>query len=137
MGSLKGTVLVGLIVWALMGWAAGEPEGQLQGWARAMGMSVSAFSAARGEALYRQENGNAQGGAIGCFSCHTKDPRQPGRTRAGKTIEPMASAVTPTRFTDPAKTEKWFSRNCQDVLGRACTPEEKGDFVTWLTRVKP
>ena len=137
MGRLKGAVLGGLMVWGLTGWAAGGPEGQLQGWAREAGIPVSAFSAARGEALYRQERTSAQGAAIGCFSCHTKDPGQPGRTRAGKTIEPMASAVTPTRFTDPAKTEKWFSRNCRDVLGRACTPEEKGDFVTWLTRVKP
>ena len=31
-----------------------------------------------------------------------------------------------------AKVEKWFARNCNDVLGRACTPVEKGDVLAWL-----
>jgi hypothetical protein len=28
--------------------------------------------------------------------------------------------------------EKWFTRTCQDVLGRACTAQEKGDFITYM-----
>ena len=42
----------------------------------------------------------------------------------------LAAAVTPTRYTDPAKVEKWFKRNCQEVLGRQCTPLEKGDWLS-------
>jgi hypothetical protein len=48
----------------------------------------------------------------------------------------MAPAITPTRFSDAAKTEKWFSHNCGDVLGRQCTAAEKGDFLTWLIGIK-
>ena len=31
--------------------------------------------------------------------------------------------------------EKWFARNCKDVLGRACTPAEKADVVAWLAAI--
>ena len=36
------------------------------------------------------------------------------------------------RFTRPDKVEKWFRRNCNDVLGRACTASEKGDVLAYL-----
>lgn len=61
--------------------------------------------------------------------------RTPGvRVRAltGKTIEPVAVSVAPTRYTDPAKVEKWFKRNCTEVLGRECTPQKKGDWLTFV-----
>jgi hypothetical protein len=116
--------------------AADTPASQLAAWARQAGMPVTAFSAPRGEALFRRRHATAGGEEAGCASCHTADPRNPGRTRAGKTIEPLAPAATPTRFTDAAKTEKWFARNCGDVLGRPCTAMEKGDFVTWLIQIK-
>ena len=45
----------------------------------------------------------------------------------------MAVSVTPDRFTDLAKVEKWFRRNCNTVLGRECTPAEKGDFIAFMT----
>jgi hypothetical protein len=41
----------------------------------------------------------------------------------------MASVANAERFTDPAKVEKWFRRNCKEVVGRDCTPAEKADFV--------
>lgn len=116
--------------------AADSPASQLATFAREAGTPVSAFSAARGEALFRGKHANAGGEEVGCFSCHTADPRNPGRTRAGKTIEPLAPAMTPSRFSDAAKTEKWFTRNCGDVLGRPCTAAEKGDFLTWLISIK-
>ena len=50
----------------------------------------------------------------------------------GKAIEPMATAANPRRFTDVAKVEKWFKRNCKDVLDRECTAREKGDVITYL-----
>jgi hypothetical protein len=52
--------------------------------------------------------------------------------RTGKVISPLAPAADPERFTSTAKVEKWFARNCNDVLGRACTPVEKGDVLAWL-----
>jgi len=51
----------------------------------------------------------------------------------GKAIKPMAVAANPERFTDPAKVEKWFGRNCKEVIGRACTANEKADFIAYLT----
>ena len=69
-----------------------------------------------------------------CATCHTKDPLAQGRHAVtGKDIAPLAPAANPKRFTDPAKVEKWFGRNCNDVLHRACTPQEKGDFVAYVT----
>jgi uncharacterized protein DUF1924 len=116
--------------------AADTPASQLAAWAREAGTPVSAFSATRGEALFRGKHARAGGEEGGCYSCHTDDPRNPGRTRAGKAIEALAPTVTPARFSDVAKTEKWFARNCGDVLGRPCTAEEKGDFLTWLMSIK-
>ena len=42
----------------------------------------------------------------------------------------------PKAFTDPAKTEKWFRRNCNDVMGRVCTADEKADVLAWLLTLK-
>ena len=44
----------------------------------------------------------------------------------------MAASASPKRYTDRAKTEKWFRRNCHNVLGRDCTATEKGDFITFM-----
>ncbi len=67
-----------------------------------------------------------------CTTCHTASPSKMGETRAGKPIEPMAVSVTPDRYTDPKKMAKWFRRNCKSVLGRECTAQEKGDFLTFM-----
>lgn len=68
-----------------------------------------------------------------CASCHTRDPRQAGKhATTGKPISAMAPAATPTRFTDFAKSDKWFKRNCNDVLARQCTPAERADVLAYL-----
>ena len=54
------------------------------------------------------------------------------RTRAGQAIDPMAVSANSDRFTDFAKDEKWFKRNCSTVLHRECTPTEKGDFISFM-----
>ena len=90
------------------------------------------FSAERGAALYQATHTGGKQGTVSCTSCHGKSPQDTGQTRAGKTIEPMAVSKHPTRYTDKANVEKWFTRNCQDVLGRACTAKEKGDFLTYM-----
>jgi hypothetical protein len=56
--------------------------------------------------------------------------------RTGKSIAPLAPAVNPERFADAATAEKWFRRNCNDVVGRECTPQEKGDVLTWLISLR-
>ena len=90
------------------------------------------FSAARGEAFYRAKSGD-----VACASCHGISPKDHGKhATTGKDILPMAPSANPERFTDAAKVEKWFRRNCNDVLKRACTASEKGDFITYLTSVR-
>ena len=46
------------------------------------------------------------------------------------------SAANKARFTDTPTVEKWFKRNCQDVLERECTAQEKGDFMTYVLSIK-
>lgn len=90
------------------------------------------FSAARGQSLHTQSFAGGKPDTPACTSCHGKDTRGAGRTPAGKAIDAVAVSVTPTRYTDPAKVEKWFKRNCTEVLGRECTPQEKGDWLTYV-----
>lgn len=90
------------------------------------------FSAARGQTLHTQNFAGGKPDTPACTSCHGKDPRGAGRTPAGKAIEAVAVSVTPARYADPAKVEKWFKRNCTEVLGRECTPQEKGDWLAYV-----
>ena len=81
---------------------------------------------------------NRHGHDWSCSSCHTVNPTVPGKhASTGKVIGPMAPAYNPERFTDPAKTEKWFRRNCNDVVGRECSAGEKADVLAWLLTLKP
>jgi mono/diheme cytochrome c family protein len=100
--------------------------------AKAADPQFAGFSAARGQAFFLAHH-DASPDAPSCSACHTSDPTRPGQTRAGKAIDPMAVSVTPDRFTDLAKVEKWFRRNCETVLGRECTPFEKGDFIAFMS----
>jgi len=76
---------------------------------------------------------HARGKEWSCASCHTADPRQPGRHAVtGKAIRPLAPAANPDRFNSREKTEKWFKRNCNDTLGRECTSAEKADLIAYL-----
>jgi hypothetical protein len=44
----------------------------------------------------------------------------------------MAPSVQPERFTDPAKVDKWFTRNCKWTWGRLCTAQEQRDIQAYL-----
>ncbi len=93
-------------------------------------------AAKRGEALFRQRFSNNDK-MPACTSCHTESPLNAGQHAiTGKSIRPLAVAANAERFTDSAKVEKWFGRNCKEVLGRACTPAEKVDFVTYMSEVR-
>lgn len=118
---------------------AAAPTDVLKDYAAAARMENPAFkefSAQRGEALYHAERTHSKSAKVSCSGCHTDNPKNAGQTRAHKQIEPMAPSANPQRLTDPAKIEKWFSRNCPDVLERACSAQEKGDFITYLLSIK-
>lgn len=90
--------------------------------------------AARGQQLFTTRHGQSWS----CASCHGNPPTRGGQHAAtGKPLAPLAPAFNPGRFTDGAKVEKWFRRNCKDVVGRECTPAEKADVMAWLTSLKP
>ncbi len=91
------------------------------------------FSAARGEGFFKAKHGNE----LSCSSCHTENPAALGKhAKTGKVIQPIAPPANAERFSDAGKVAKWFKRNCNDVLERACTPQEKGDVLAYLLTVK-
>jgi mono/diheme cytochrome c family protein len=95
-----------------------------------------AASASRGEQFYRAKQ-SAGKEAESCVSCHTPDAKARGQhVKTHKTIEPLAPVANRERFTDPAKVEKWFKRNCKEVLNRVCTPQEKADFAACVIAIK-
>jgi len=96
------------------------------------GPDFSGFSSERGQVLHTRKFGGGKPDTPACTSCHGPDPRRPGQTPAGKPIDPVAVSASPARYTDPAKVEKWFRRNCNEVLGRECTAIEKGDWLTYM-----
>jgi hypothetical protein len=92
---------------------------------------AKAFSAGTGETRWTQVN--ADNKRRSCSDCHGSDLSQVGKhAKTGKRIEPMAPSANPQRLTDVAKIEKWFKRNCKWTWGRACTAQEKGDFLIFL-----
>jgi cytochrome b len=99
--------------------------------ARRESTAFRGFSAAEGRRIYSAEFVQ-DGQRVSCATCHTSDPRQRGRTPVGKVVEPLAPSANPERLTDRREVEKWFKRNCKQVMGRECTAEEKGHFVTYL-----
>ena len=135
---MKSALLAALCIFSLPPAFAGPEHPLLTGYAeqaRQADPAFAGFSAERGKALYFQEQ-ERKGKTMSCATCHSKDPLASGRTPAMRRIEPLAPAANAERFTDPKKVEKWFRRNCDDVFARACTAQEKGDFITWITGLK-
>jgi len=133
---MKTTVLNRLITGALFAALApavlaATPAELLAGYSALAG--VPAVPAA-GQQLFTTRHGREWS----CASCHGAVPTQAGKhASTGKSIAPLAPAFNPERFTDPAKTEKWFRRNCTDVLGRECSAAEKAHVLSWLLTLKP
>ncbi len=110
---------------------AATPQDLLAGYVAQAGTPAAA---ARGEKFFTQTHGREWS----CTSCHTARPTAAGRhASTGKPIDALAPAANPQRFTDAAKSEKWFRRNCNDVLGRECSAGEKADVLAWLSTLKP
>jgi cytochrome c peroxidase len=106
------------------------PAQQIAGYVAQSGQPAQA---ARGQEFFTTKHGKDWS----CSSCHTAKPTVDGKhASTGKLIAPMAPAVNPQRFTDAAKTEKWFRRNCNDVVGRECSAGEKADVLSWLLSLK-
>ena len=100
--------------------------------ARKANPGFKGFSAAAGRAFFLAHPAGARPATPSCSYCHTTDPRNQGRTRAGKRILPMAVSRTPSRFTKLSKVRLWFRRNCQSVYRRQCTAVEKGNYITFM-----
>lgn len=92
------------------------------------------FDAERGKSMWTQSFTHARADKPrSCATCHTDNPAAVGKhARTGKAIEPLAPSVNPQRLTEARKIEKWFLRNCKWTIGRECTPQEKGDFLSYL-----
>jgi hypothetical protein len=81
---------------------------------------------------------SAHGGEWSCASCHGNPPTASGKhASTGKAIDPLAPVFNPRAFTGSAKVDKWFRRNCNDVLQRECSAAEKADVLAYLLALKP
>jgi len=129
---MKGMFMVAAL--ALSGAAqAAQPSDLLAGYEAEARRAEAGFraSASRGEQFFNARHG----GEWSCASCHGNPPVGQGKhAKTGKAIAPLAPAANAERFADAAKVEKWFRRNCNDVLSRACTPSEKADVLAWLLK---
>jgi cytochrome c553 len=108
-----------------------SPAQQLNHWTAQAGAPAKAE---RGQALFNQR----QGGEWSCASCHGTPPTAQGKhASTGKAIAPLAPAFNVKAFTDTAKVDKWFKRNCKDVFRRECSAQEKADVLAYLIQLKP
>lgn len=106
-----------------------SPAAQLQRWSTEAG---APGQAERGQRFFTSQHG----GEWSCASCHGNPPTGDGRHAVtAKPIAPLAPAANPKAFTDSARVDKWFRRNCKDVLSRECSPQEKADVLAYLTRL--
>lgn len=104
---------------------------QLERWSAQAG---TPGNAARGQQLFSQRHG----GEWSCSSCHRSPPTTGGQhASTGKPIAPLAPAFNREAFTDTTKIDKWFRRNCKDVLSRECSTREKADVLAYLLSLKP
>jgi hypothetical protein len=129
---MKATLHCGLVVAILMSASAyGSVQDILQDYVQA---GAGPFDPAAGEAAWVKAHRPTTGQPRSCSSCHGSDLTRAGRhVTTGKPIEPLAVSANPSRLSDPRKVETWFRRNCRWTLGRDCTPQEKGDFIRYIS----
>ena len=122
--------LVLVAAWTTVGsaGAAGAPEALLAPY-RTTG--AGPFSADQGAAAWDRKTGTE---GRSCASCHGRDLTLPGRhLKTGKPIGPLSPSADPQRLSDARQVEKWLLRNCRWTWGRECTPQEKGDFLQYIS----
>ncbi len=123
--ALLGSVLIATSLSAAA--APTSPQAQLAEWTAVAGKPASAE---RGRTFFTSQHGKD----ISCASCHGSMPIGPGKhVSTGKVLEPLAPAANPKSLTESTKVAKWFKRNCNDVLGRECSAQEKADVLAFLT----
>ncbi len=124
--------LVPLLLIAVSGTSSAETPGQVgDSYAAAQGGGFQAAPARGAEFFVRKFNVSEK--FPSCSTCHTENPLQAGRHAiTGKSIKPLSPVANTERITDPAKVEKWFRRNCKEVVGRECSAGEKADFIAFL-----
>ena len=107
------------------------PEQQLSHWSAQAG---SPGNVDKGRQFFT----STHGGEWSCSSCHGTPPTAQGKhANTNKTIAPLAPGFNPKAFTDNAKVDKWFRRNCKDVASRECSASEKADVLAYLLSLKP
>jgi len=90
--------------------------------------------AERGRAFFTSRHG----GEWSCASCHGSPPVAAGKhSSTGKAIDPLAPAFNSKAFGVSARVDKWFRRNCNDVLKRECSAGEKADVLAYLISLQP
>lgn len=108
-----------------------SPAQQLERWSSTAG---APGNAERGRSFFSSRHGNEWS----CASCHGTPPTANGKhASTGRSIAPLAPAFNAKAFTDEAKVDKWFRRNCNDVVGRECSAAEKADVLAYLLSLKP
>ena len=126
-------IIVSLVSMAIFSAAnAGDTNAskQLQQWSEKAGSSGNIEN---GKAFFVSTHGKEWS----CSSCHGNPPITQGKhASTNKTIDPLAPSFNPNAFTDQAKTDKWFRRNCNDVLGRECQAQEKANVLAYLISLK-
>jgi cytochrome c len=131
--SLSFTILIGVLALPVQAETPQDFMAQYLVAAKSINPALTQFDPQRGQQFYQDHHG----GEWNCASCHTEDPKAPGKhAETQKPIEPLTPSINLDRFRDPAKVEKWFKRSCKDILGRECSPQEKGDFLAYLLSVK-
>ena len=124
---LSAGIAAGLLaVPAPAGAADTSPAQQLARFAAEAGATGQAE---RGRVFFTERHG----GQWSCSSCHGSPPTAAGKhANTGKVIDPLAPAFNAAAFTSTARVDKWFRRNCNDVLKRECTAGEKADVLAYL-----
>lgn len=115
---------------------AETPASLVSGYAAEAAKTSPGFmpSAKRGQSLFTNEWGVSQK-MPNCTTCHGKNIKAEGKhVVTEKRIAPFSPAANPERFSSAAKVEKWFKRNCTEVVGRECTAAEKADFIQFITQ---
>ncbi len=128
-------ICIALMVLASANTAFAEtPVSLVSGYAAEAAKAAPGFtpSAKRGQSFFIKEWSVSQK-MPNCTVCHGKNLKIDGKhVITDKRIDPLAPAANPERFTSTAKVEKWFKRNCKEVVGRECTAAEKADFIQFV-----
>ena len=130
LNSLFSAALLALLCAGTAQAAETTPAAQLQHWSAQAG---APGNPAKGQTFFNAKHG----GEWSCASCHGTPPTAQGKhANTGKVIAPLAPAFNAKAFTDSAKVDKWFKRNCNDVLTRECSAAEKADVLAYLNSLK-